>query len=101
MPHSSNICIRVRDMEIRQKEINSLLVFEIKCLIAILRVTRSDRLSNIAIRKSLNLVETIEEIIVKRQLRSYGQVARSRDMINASYKLNFTNPIPRGRPLKR
>ena len=30
-----------------------------KCLRAILRVTRSDRLNNIAIRKSLNVVETI------------------------------------------
>ena len=50
----------------RQKEINSLLVFEMKCLRAILRVTRSDRFSNIAIRKSLNVVETIDEIIVKR-----------------------------------
>ena len=38
------------------------LFFEMKCLRAILRVTRSDRLSNIAIRKSLNVVETIEEV---------------------------------------
>ena len=83
----------------RQKEINILLVFEIKCLRAILRVTRSD--SNISIRKSLNVVETIEEVIVKRQLRLFGHVARSRDMINASYKLNFTNPRPRGRHLNR
>ena len=79
----------------RQKEINSLMVFEMKCLIAILRVTRSDRLSNIAIQISHNVVETIEEVIVKIQLRWFGHVARSRDMINASYKLNFTNPRPR------
>ena len=49
----------------------------------------------------MNIVETIEDIIVKRQLRWFGHVARSRDMINASYKLNFTNPRPRGLPLKR
>ena len=72
-----------------------------KCIRAILRVTRRDRLSNIEIRKSLNVVETIEEIIMKRQIRWFGHVARSRDMINASYKLNFTNPRPIGRPLKR
>ena len=90
----------------RQKEISSVLVFEMKYLRAILRVTivlrnslRSDILSNIAIRKSLNVVVTIEEVIVKRQLRWFGHVARSRDMINSSCKLNFTNPRPRGRPL--
>ena len=38
---------------------------------------------------------------MKRQLRWFGHVARSQDMINASYKLNFTNPKPRGHPLKR
>ena len=59
----------------RKKEINSLLVFKIQCLRAILRVTMSDRIGNIVIRR--------------------------RYMINASYKLNFTNPTPRGRPLKR
>ena len=72
-----------------------------KCLRAILRVTRTDRLSNIAIQKSLNVVETIEEVIVKRKLRWFGHIARRRDMINSSYKLNFTNPRPRGPLLKR
>ena len=63
--------------ETRQKEFNSLLVFEMKCLRAILRVTRSDRLSNIAIRKTLNVVETIEEVIVKRLLvRSCSKKSR-------------------------
>ena len=47
-------------MDNEEKEINSLPVFEIKCLRAILRVTRSYRISNIAIRKPLNVVETIE-----------------------------------------
>ena len=84
----------------RQKEINSLLVFEIKCLRAILRVTRSDKIRNIAIRKSLNVVEAIEEVIVKIQLYWLCYLARSRDMINASYKLNFVNPRPRNTSIK-
>ena len=67
----------------KQKEINYLLVFEMNFLRAILRDTWSDRHSNIAIRKSLNVVETIEEVIVKRQLSWVGHVVRSRDMINA------------------
>ena len=49
----------------------------------------------------MNVVETIEEVIVKRQLRWFSHVARSLDITNASYKLNFTNLRPRGRPLKR
>ena len=85
----------------RKQEVNSLLVFEMKCLRAILRVTKYDRLTNTNIRKSLNVTETIEEVIIKRQLRWFGHVARSRDMINSSYKLDFKNPRPRGRPLKR
>ena len=93
------IYIYVRDMDNETKRDKFLLVFEMKCLRAILRVTRTDRLSNIAIRKSLNVVETREEVIVKRQLRWLGHLARNRDMINASYKLNFINPRPRGRPL--
>ena len=72
-----------------------------KCLRAIMRVTRSERISNIAIRKSLNVVVTIEEAIVKRQIRWFSHVARSRYMINASYKFNFTNPRSRGHPLNR
>ena len=57
------------------------------CLRAILRVTWCDRLSNIEIRKSLNVyvqVETIEEVIVKKQLRWFDNVARNSDMSNAS-----------------
>ena len=44
----------------RKQEVNSLLVFEMKCLRAILRVTKYDRLTNTNIRKSLNVTETIE-----------------------------------------
>ena len=71
-----------------------------KCLRAILRVTRSDRLNTIVSRKSLNVVETIEEVIVKRQIRWFGHISRIRDMINAINNLNFTNQRPKGRPLK-
>ena len=39
----------------RRKEIDALLVFEMKCLRAILRITRSDRLRNTMIRKKLNI----------------------------------------------
>ena len=42
----------------RKQEVNSLLVFEMKCLRAILRVTKYDRLTNTNIRKSLNVTET-------------------------------------------
>ena len=37
---------------------------------------------------------------MKKQLR-LGHVARNRYMINANYKLNITNPRPRGRLLMR
>lgn len=85
----------------RKEEMSALLVFEMKCLRAILRVTRNDRLTNMNIRKTLCVTETIEDVVLKRRLRWFGHVARSRSSINASYKQDFTNPRPRGRPPKR
>ena len=85
----------------RRKEIDALLVFEIKCLRAILRITRSDRLRNIMIRKKLNISETIEDIVLKRRLRWVGHVFRNTSTLNSSYKLDFKKKRPRVSPLKR
>ena len=68
----------------RRKEIDELLVFEMKCLRAILRITRSDRLRNIMIRKKLSLSETIEDIVLKRRLRWFGHVVRNTSTLNSS-----------------
>ena len=85
----------------RRKEIYALLVFEMKCLRAILRITRSDRLRNTMIRKKLNINETIEDIVLKRRLRWFGHVVRNTSTLNSSYKLAFNKKRPRGRPPKR
>ena len=85
----------------RRKEIDAPLVFEIKFLRAILRITRSDRLRNIMIRKKLNISETIEDIVLKRRLRWFGHVVRNTSTLNSSYKIDFNKKRPRGRPQKR
>ena len=85
----------------RRKEIDAILVFEMKCLRAILRITRSDRLRNIMIRKIKNISETIEDIVLKRRLRWFGHVVRNMSTLNVSYKLDFNKKRPRGRPPKR
>ena len=85
----------------RRKEIDALLVFEMKFLRAILRITRSDRLRNTMIRKKLNISETIEDIVLKRRLRWFGHVVRNTSTLNSSYKLDFKKKRPRGRPPKR
>ena len=85
----------------RRKEIDALLVFEMKCLRAILRITRSDRLRNTMIRKKLNISETIEDIVLKRRLRWFGHVVRNTSTLNSSYKLDLKKKRPRGRPPKR
>ena len=72
-----------------------------KCLIAILRITRSDRLRNIMILKKLNISETIEDIDIKRRLRWFGHVVSNTSILNSSYKLDFNKKRPRGRPPKR
>ena len=46
-----------------------------KCLRAILRITRSDRLHNIMIRNKLNMSETIEDIVLKKRLRWFGDAS--------------------------
>ena len=74
----------------RRKEIDALLVFEMKCLRAILRINRSDRLRNTMIRKKLNISETIEDIVLKRRLRWFGHVVRNTSTLNCSYKLDLT-----------
>ena len=43
----------------RRKEIEAILVFEMKCFRAIFQITRSDRLRNIMVRKKLNISEPI------------------------------------------
>ena len=78
----------------RRKEIDALLVFEMKCLRAILRITRSDRLRNTMIRKKLNISETIEDIVLKRRLRWFGHVVRNTSTLNSSYKLDFNKKRP-------
>ena len=85
----------------RRKEIDALLVFEMKCLRAILRITRSGRLRNTMIRKKLNISETIEDIVLKRRLRWFGHVVRNTSTLHSSYKLDFKKKRPRGRPPKR
>ena len=73
----------------RREEIDAPLVFEMKCLIALLRITRCDRLRYINIRKKLNIIETIEDIVIKRRLRWFGHVVRNKSTLNSSYKLDF------------
>ena len=85
----------------RRKEIDALLVFEMKCLRAILRITRSDRLRNTMIRKKLNISETIEDIVLKRRLLWFGHVVRNTSILNSIYKLDFNKKRPRGLPPKR
>ena len=85
----------------RRKEIDALLVFEMKCLRAILRITRSDRLRKTMIRKKLIISDTIEDIVLKRRLRWFGHVVRNTSTLNSSYKLDFNKKSPRGRPPER
>ena len=85
----------------RRKEIDVPLVFAMKRLRAILRITRSDRLRNIMIRKKVNISEKIEDIVLKRRLRWFVHVIRNTSTLNSSYKLDLKKKRPRGRPPKR
>ncbi len=85
------------------KEEDKLNVFEMRCLRAILGVSKRDRISNASIRKSTNAEQTITDLIRTRRLKWFGHVCRkpSTSFVYQSYKQDFPQPRPRGRPPKR
>ena len=87
----------------RDKEMDTLLVFEMKCLRTILGVTWRDRLRNDDIRQRLGLSTNIRDVVVSQRLRWFGHIVRSDDRtrINASYRQDFIGSRRRGRPPKR
>ena len=89
----------------KKKEESKLLVFEMKCLRAILGVSLRDRARNVDIRSRLTVDKTIIDIIRRRRrrLQWFGHLNRLPDtsFVKKAYKLDFTNKRPRGRPPKR
>ena len=49
------------------------------------------------IRKKLNISETIEDIVLKRRLRWFGDVVRNTSTLNASYNLDFKKETKRAK----
>ncbi len=88
---------------LRADDIRKLEVFEMRCLRAILGVTRRDRLSNEHIRKNLQVKHTITEVTRYKRLRWFGHIARRppESYVAQAYRQDFTNPRRRGRPQKR
>ena len=85
---------------LRETEKKSLLTFEMRCLRAILGISRLQRIKNVSIRKELRVEKTIVDAIQNRRLRYLGHVNR-RDVNSAlfqAYKGNFTGRRPFGRP---
>ena len=87
----------------REKEMDTLLVFEMKCLRTILGATRRDRLRNDDIRQRLGLMMNIRHAVVSQHLRWFGHIIKSDvgTRINASCRQDFNDSKRRGRPPKR
>ena len=85
------------------KDENKLNVFEMRCLRAILGVSRRDRISNANIRKTTNSEYSITDMIRTKRLKWFGHVCRkpTTSLVYQSYKQDFPQPRPRGRPPKR
>ena len=88
---------------LKNHDIRRLLTFEMRCLRAILGVSRKDRKTNAYIRESLGIKKTIVELIQEKRLKWCGHIVR-RDGLNyvsRVYRQDFPNPRPSGRPPKR
>ena len=74
-----------------------------RCLRAILGVSRRDRISNDKVRELLGIKSTIVEVVRRKRLKWLGHVARKEDKSFAArvYEQTFPTPRPTGRPPKR
>lgn len=88
---------------LKAEDARRLEVFEMRCLRAILGVTRRERLTNEYIRRELEMTETITDVVRKKRLRWFGHVLRRppESYILRVYWQDFTAPRPRARPPKR
>ena len=73
------------------KEENKLNVFEMRCLRAILGVSRRDRITNASILKTTESERTVIDMIKTRRLKWFGHVCRkpTTSLVNQSYKQDF------------
>jgi hypothetical protein len=88
---------------LKAEDSRKLEVFEMRCLRAILGVTRRDRLRNHHIRAALNVSSTISDVIKQKRLRWFGHITRRppESYITQAYRQDFRNPRLKGRPPKR
>ena len=82
---------------------NRLNTFEMTCLRKIMGVTRLDKIRNDAIRKSLNIEETINDRVATKRPRYFGHVNRMHQDRNPQIVIhgNIHGNRPRGRPPKK
>ena len=85
------------------KEENKLNVFEMRCLRSIIGVSRRDRIRNVDIKRMTQSEKTIVEVIKIKRLKWFGHVCRkpNTSLVYQSFKQDFPNKRPKGRPQKR
>ena len=88
---------------VRKSELRKLEIFEMRCLRSIMGVTLLDKIRNEDIRKSLNITNTITEIIAKRRMKWFGHVIRMPQyrLPQQAYSHEFRSPRLPGRPPAR
>ena len=88
---------------LKAEDTRRLEAFKMRCLRAILVVTRRDRLRNEFVPKTLNVSNTITVVVKLKRLRWFGHVTRRspESHVKQAYRQDFSNPRPRGRPPKK
>ncbi len=88
---------------LRKEDARRLEVFEMRCLRALMGVTRRDRLRNEYIREQIGVMESIVEVVKRKRLKWFGHVMRRPpdSLVKAAYSGDFTAARPRGRPPMR
>ena len=74
-----------------------------RCLRSILGISLRDRFTNERVRNTLQITDTITEVIKKKRLFWFGHVIRKppEHMVHQVYRQDFKNPRPLGRPPKK
>jgi len=96
---SATICMR--DMDAKEKR-DSLLAFEMRCYRRILHIRWQQKITNVEIRRRLEIKRNVVQLIIDRKLKLFGHISRMDDnrLVKVMVSGMMDGKNKRGRPSK-